>query len=176
MTNFKGLQRFIEGNLNKAWEFEIAGLLQEHRLTLAVAESCTGGLLAHRLTNIPGSSSYFRAGVVAYSNDAKVSLLGVATETLRHYGAVSAACAREMASGIRKAVGSDIGLATTGIAGPTGATAWKPVGIVYVAYADAETTIALPLMFDTSREIHKERATEAVLTLLYCQIQQEIPF
>lgn len=110
-------------------------LLTEHGLTLAVAESCTGGLIGHRLTDVPGSSAAFLLGVVAYANEAKVQLLGVREETLRQHGAVSTATAEEMAAGARGAAGSSLGLATTGIAGPSGGTPEKPVGTVCVALA-----------------------------------------
>src|SRR5690606_5551128 len=110
-------------------------LLTEHGLTLAVAESCTGGLIGHRLTDVPGSSAAFLLGVVAYANEAKVRLLGVREETLRQHGAVSTATAEEMAAGARGAAGSSLGLATTGIAGPSGGTPEKPVGTVCVALA-----------------------------------------
>lgn len=110
-------------------------LLTEHGLTLAVAESCTGGLIGHRLTDVPGSSAAFLLGVVAYANEAKVRLLGVREETLREHGAVSTATAEEMAAGARRAAGASLGLATTGIAGPGGGTPEKPVGTVCVGLA-----------------------------------------
>jgi nicotinamide-nucleotide amidase len=110
-------------------------LLRERHLTLAVAESCTGGLIGHRLTDVPGSSEYFLLGIVAYSNEAKQQLLGVSPETLAAHGAVSTATAEEMARGVRRAAGADLGLSTTGIAGPGGGTAEKPVGTVCVGLA-----------------------------------------
>ncbi|CAN5624769.1 competence/damage-inducible protein A [soil metagenome] len=117
---------------NVGLEDVLGGLLVDHGLTLAVAESCTGGLIGHRLTEVPGSSQYFLLGVVAYSNDAKERLLSVSSETLAHFGAVSTETAVEMARGARMAAGSSLGLATTGIAGPSGGTAEKPVGTVCV--------------------------------------------
>ncbi len=113
----------------------VASLLIERGLTLAVAESCTGGLIGHRLTDVPGISSAFLLGVVAYSNQAKQSQLGVTAATLERFGAVSTEAAEEMASGVRAAAGSDLGLATTGIAGPGGGSAEKPIGTVCIALA-----------------------------------------
>ena len=109
--------------------------MAERGLTVAVAESCTGGLIAHRLTNVPGSSAYFLGGVVAYANEVKEGVLGVRSETLRRHGAVSQETALEMARGVRRLLGADIALSATGIAGPTGGTPEKPVGLVYVALA-----------------------------------------
>lgn len=115
---------------------EVVGrLLRERGLTLAVAESCTGGLIGHRVTEVPGSSEYFLMGVVSYANDAKERLLGVRPETLRADGAVSTRAAEEMAAGIRRLSGADLGLSTTGIAGPGGGTPEKPVGTVCVGLA-----------------------------------------
>src|SRR5438045_8220030 len=104
--------------------------------TLAVAESCTGGLIAQRLTNVPGSSNYFTEGVVTYSNESKTRLLGVDNELIREFGDVSEQVARDMARGVRHRAHADFGLAVTGIAGPDGGTKEKPVGLVYIALAD----------------------------------------
>ena len=120
----------------------VGRLLAEAGSTLAVAESCTGGLIGHRLTDVPGSSAYVLADVVAYGNAAKVSVLGVRPETLERHGAVSDEVALEMAEGVRKLAGSTIGLATTGIAGPSGGTQEKPVGTVHVALSTAERRVA----------------------------------
>jgi len=113
----------------------VGALLSERRLTLAVAESCTGGLIGHRLTEVPGSSAYLRLGVVAYANESKRALLGVQEETLARHGAVSTEIAEQMAEGVRLLAGADIGLATTGIAGPGGGTEDKPVGTVCIGLA-----------------------------------------
>jgi len=119
-------------------EAVVVRLLTERQQTLALAESCTGGCLAHRLTNVPGASVVFLGGVVSYANDAKEKLLGVRAETLRQHGAVSEAVAREMALGVREKFGADFALAVTGIAGPGGGTPEKPVGTVFLALATAE--------------------------------------
>ncbi|HLI52251.1 MAG TPA: nicotinamide-nucleotide amidohydrolase family protein, partial [Thermomicrobiaceae bacterium] len=102
-------------------------------LTIATAESCTGGLIAHRITTVSGSSAYFVGGVVSYSNALKQKLLGVTEETLRTAGAVSRECALQMAGGVRRLTGATVGISSTGIAGPGGATPTKPVGLVYIA-------------------------------------------
>jgi nicotinamide-nucleotide amidase len=115
--------------------------LAEKGLTLAVAESCTGGLVGHRLTEVGGSSAWFRGGVIAYANDVKEQLLGVQAATLAHHGAVSEETAAEMADGVRRALGADLGLGVTGIAGPTGGTPEKPVGTVCFALARAAGTV-----------------------------------
>lgn len=120
---------------DEGMEETVGRLLRERGLTLAVAESCTGGLVGHRITEVPGSSEYFLLGVVTYSNEAKERILGVRPETLRSAGAVSTQTAEEMAAGVRKLSGADLGLATTGIAGPGGGTPEKPVGTVCVALA-----------------------------------------
>ncbi|MBV9772995.1 MAG: nicotinamide-nucleotide amidohydrolase family protein [Gemmatimonadetes bacterium] len=120
---------------DEGMEETVGKLLRERGLTLAVAESCTGGLIGHRITEVPGSSAYFLLGVVTYSNQAKQQLLGVRIETLEEHGAVSTQTAEEMAAGVRRISGADLGLATTGIAGPGGGTPDKPVGTVCVGLA-----------------------------------------
>lgn len=122
----------IPGMMTTSLEAQVGALLTERRLTIALAESCTGGLLAHRLTNIPGSSVYFIGGVVTYAYEAKVSMLGVTWATLQAHGAVSAETVREMARGVRQVYATDIGLAISGIAGPGGATPEKPVGLAWI--------------------------------------------
>lgn len=161
------LSAYIYSTSNKSLEKIIAELLIQQQKRLSVAESCTGGLLAHRLTNVPGSSQYFNAGLITYNNDSKRNLLGVSTATLHHVGAVSANCAKEMALGVRKSTGSDIGISTTGIAGPTGDTPLKPLGLVYIGYADANSCLSHRFIFQVERSIHKERSVQAAITLLW---------
>ena len=120
---------------------KISNLLKEKNLTIATAESCTGGLISHSITNISGSSDYFDRGIVSYSNNAKVELLDVSEELLEKYGAVSEQVAKAMAEGVRNKSNVDIGIATTGIAGPTGGTIEKPVGLVYIAVSTADESI-----------------------------------
>lgn len=146
---------------------EIVGLrLTVTGYTLAVAESCTGGLIAQRLTEVPGASSYFIEGAVTYSNEAKIRTLGVDQKLLRKHGAVSAEVAEAMAEGIRKRARTDLGLSVTGIAGPTGGTEEKPVGLVYIALADDVRTEHRKLMLPGDRHLIRWRASQAALDLL----------
>lgn len=148
---------------------EVTGrLLLARGQTVAVAESCTGGLIADRLTNIPGSSAYFLSCVVAYSNAAKTTLLGVSPDVLETHGAVSGAVAQAMAHGVREQAGSDIGLGVTGIAGPSGGSAQKPVGLVYVALADGETETVREWRFGrrSGRRGIKYLSTQVAIDLL----------
>lgn len=142
-------------------------LLRERGLTLAVAESCTGGLLGMRLTEVPGSSDYFRGGVIAYSNAVKEAVLGVPRAILEEKGAVSPECARAMAEGARRVLGADLALAITGIAGPTGGTPEKPVGLVYVALAHPGGVEVERHEFRGSRQGVRWSASEAALALLW---------
>jgi nicotinamide-nucleotide amidase len=134
--------------------------------TLSVAESCTGGLLAQRITDVPGSSKYFIEGVVAYANEAKMKTLGVEPILLLEHGAVSAPVAEAMAAGIRKRSGTDFALAVTGIAGPDGGTEEKPVGLVYIALADDTRTEHRKLKLPGDRQLIRWRASQAALDLL----------
>ncbi len=147
-------------------EVTLSELLQEKKLTLGIAESCTGGLIADRLTNIPGSSSFLLADIVAYSNDAKIKYLNVPEELILKHGAVSKEVAEAMARGIRDTAGSDIGIAVTGIAGPSGGTPEKPVGLVWVAYADKSGTVSLKFNFGDARLRVKERASQSAMELI----------
>jgi PncC family amidohydrolase len=135
-------------------------------LTIAVAESATGGLISHRITNVPGSSDYFKGSVVSYANEAKVRVLGVAEETIAKYGAVSEETGREMAEGVRRLLNADIGLSDTGIAGPTGATPDKPVGLFYIALSAAKGTHCQRHIFRGDRLENKHSAAEAALVML----------
>lgn len=148
----------------------VGKLLRERNLTLAVAESCTGGLVANWLTDVPGSSIYFQGGVVSYSNKLKTSLLRVPAETLHQYGAVSKEVAETMASGIKHLAQVDFGGAVTGIAGPDGGTPEKPVGLVYVAVAHKTGVKSCRYQWQGSRSIIKQRAAQALLNLVRQQI------
>ncbi|MCS7239909.1 MAG: CinA family protein [Candidatus Bipolaricaulota bacterium] len=149
-------------------EAEVGELLRARGLTLAVAESCTGGLLGMRLTEVPGASDYFRGGLIAYSNAVKQELLGVPGEVLAKHGAVSPECARAMAEGARRLFRVDLALAITGIAGPTGGTPEKPVGLVYIALAHPQGVVVERHDFRGSRQGVRWSASEAALALL-CQ-------
>jgi nicotinamide-nucleotide amidase len=141
-------------------------LLTGRKETLAVAESCTGGLLANRITNVPGASEVFLAGYVCYANQAKIDMLDVDPESIRKHGAVSEQVARALAEHARSRARSTYALATTGIAGPTGSSPEKPVGTVYIALAAAEQTAAKKLFFPSDRETFKQLAAQAALNLL----------
>jgi nicotinamide-nucleotide amidase len=146
---------------------EIVGLrLAVGGFTLAVAESCTGGLISQRLTEVPGSSVYFMEGVVTYSNEAKTRALGVDSELIREHGAVSAEVAEAMAEGVRQRAGTDFGLSVTGIAGPGGGSEEKPVGLVYIALSDDAHTEHRKLQLPGDRHLIRWRASQAALDLL----------
>jgi len=147
-------------------EAVVGGLFKERGLTLACAESCTGGLIGHRLTNIPGSSAFFLESAVVYANRAKTKRLHVPATLIATHGAVSAAAARAMAAGIRKTAGSDFGLAVTGIAGPDGGTASKPVGLVYIALSHAGGISVEKNLFWGGREQVKFQASQRALDML----------
>jgi PncC family amidohydrolase len=147
-------------------EEEIGPLLKARGWTLATAESATGGLVAHRLTNVPGSSDYYLGGVVAYHNDAKMGLLDVRQESLIVVGAVSEEVAREMARGARARLKADVGVSTTGIAGPGGGTSEKPVGLTYIALSAPDGEVCWRYVFQGDRLENKEQAAEEALRLV----------
>jgi PncC family amidohydrolase len=140
------------------------------RLTVATAESCTGGLVASAITDVSGSSAYFRGGLVAYSNDAKIGLLGVAAEILETHGAVSAQVARAMAIGARARLSVDLAVAVTGVAGPGGGSASKPVGLTYVAVADAVGVEVRRFAWAGDRLANKDSSARAALQLLLSRV------
>lgn len=144
----------------------VGDLLKEQRKTLAVAESCTAGLLGKRITDIPGSSDYFWGGVICYANEAKMKVLGVSEGTLKRYGAVSEQCVREMARGVRELSGADIAVAITGIAGPTGGTPKKPVGLVHFALSAEDGEWHAVRIFGGDRESVRMRATTTALDMV----------
>jgi len=152
-------------------EQEVAGLLLSQEKTIALAESCTGGLVCHRLTNISGSSDYLEMGVVTYSNRSKVRFLGVPEALIREQGAVSEACVRAMAKGVKALAGTDLGVAVSGIAGPTGGTAEKPVGTVFMALACDDNVQAWRYLFSGDRAEVKMQASEEALGRIknHCQ-------
>jgi len=163
---------YIYGSDEETLESVVGQMLREARLTLAVAESCTGGLIGHRLTNVPGSSDYLLGSLVTYSNQAKIKLLGVPSETIQRHGAVSAETALAMAEGVRGACEADIGLSVTGIAGPTGASATKPIGLTYLGLAQSERTAVEEHRLRGDRLVIKERAAHLALYLLYRRLKK----
>lgn len=158
-------------------EIAVGKILRKNNLTLAIAESCTGGLISNRITDVSGSSDYFKAGIVAYSNKIKQNLLGVPDKSIKKYGAVSKEVALEMAKGVRRIAKTDIGIGITGIAGPvplaslgyrvnpTGGTKTKPVGLVYIALVTGKKQIVKEFRFKGSRKEIKFKASQAALNL-----------
>ena len=153
-------------------EAEIARLIREYRaktgklLTIGAVESATGGRIADRITNVPGSSDYFKGSAIAYSNEVKLALLGVKKATIENYGAVSEQTALEMAQGGRKLLDVDICVSDTGIAGPAGGTPLKPVGLFYLGLAAEDTSFSQTHIFPGNREGNKRDAAEAALNML----------
>jgi len=154
-----------------ALEVQIGTLLRKCGKTISVAESCTGGLISHRITNVPGSSNYYDCSVIAYSNQSKITILHVSPETLTKFGAVSRQTAIEMAQGIKQVSGSGLGLAVTGIAGPGGGTPEKPVGLVYMCLASDEDIVCEEFRFTGKREEIKFQASEVALEMIKKHVQ-----
>jgi PncC family amidohydrolase len=145
-------------------EKKIGKLLREKNLTMATAESCTGGLIANRITNVSGASDYFEAGFITYSNRTKTAFLAVSEDVIKNRGAVSPEVARLMAEGVKRVTGAGIGIAVTGIAGPTGGTQEKPVGTVYIGISSGLGTFVRHFLFSGTRRKIKSRTSEAALT------------
>jgi len=160
------LKQYIFAYDQDTLEGIVARFLTDKHLTLAVAESCTGGLVTDRLTDVPGSSAFLERGVIAYSNDCKADLLGVPLDVLAEFGAVSEKTAIFMAEGVRKLGKCNLGLSTTGIAGPTGGTSEKPVGTVFIALADGTKTFCRNYTFRWDRRRNKTMMTQAALMML----------
>ena len=162
----KLIPHYIVGSEEDSLESVTGQLLRDRGETLATAESCTGGNIAHRFTAMPGASDYFKGGVVAYSNEVKMALLGVDPESLNQYGAVSQSVAEQMAEGVRRATGATYGISTTGIAGPTGGTPDKPVGTVWMAVATPHGVFSRRMVFGSIRSQNIERASSNCINLL----------
>jgi PncC family amidohydrolase len=152
--------------MSDSLEIQLGLLLTSHNLHLAVAESCTGGLVGHRITNVPGSSAYYLGSVTAYAYEAKVRLLGVSWDTLNTYGAVSRETVLAMARGVRTALGAEIGMAVSGIAGPGGGLPEKPVGTTWIGLSAAEHEQAWHFVWSGDRIQNKELSAEMTLRLL----------
>ena len=166
----KVIPHYIIGSEDDSLESVTGTLLKTRGETLATAGSCTGGNIAHRFTAMPGASEYFKGGVVAYSNEVKMALLGVDPESLNHYGAVSQSVAEQMAEGVRRATGATYGISTTGIAGPTGGTPEKPVGTVWMAVATPNGVFSRRMVFGSVRSQNIERASSNCINLLRLQL------
>lgn len=147
-------------------EEKVVKLLKEKNLTFTCAESCTGGLIAKRITDVSGSSCVFECGIVSYSNRIKHEILGVKTQTLDTYGAVSEECAREMVRGVLALTGADIAVAVTGIAGPSSDGTDKPVGLVYIAFSDGKVTIVKKCLNDFSDNVRENNRNKSADTAL----------
>ncbi|MBQ8721991.1 MAG: competence/damage-inducible protein A [Paludibacteraceae bacterium] len=161
----------IYGYDDETISMAIGKLLKQQGAMVATAESCSGGLVARRITEAAGASDYFKGGVVAYSNEIKMKALGVNPDTLERYGAVSEQTAKEMALGCLNMMDADYAIATTGIAGPTGATETKPLGLVYIAIASHNEVVCNRYVFTTTREQHQERTANQALFDLYKLVQ-----
>ena len=174
---FKELYKIIPDNIvgyeDASVQQLVHQILSERGLTLAVAESCTGGTIASRFTAMAGSSAYFLAGVVAYANEAKRDILGVNYDDIVRYGAVSEQVARQMAEGVRRATGADYAISTTGIAGPSGGSAEKPIGTVWMAVATPTHTVAMMRPSGTDRGQIINRASAYAIEMLYKELKKE---
>ncbi len=151
-------------------EEKITKILSNQKKTLAIAESCTGGLMANRLTNISGSSAFFWLGIIAYDNQAKVKLLKIPPLTIKKYGAVSFPVVKLMAKNVQKILNTDLGISITGIAGPSGGTKDKPVGLVFIAVANQQKVLSRQFYFKGSRLSIKDQAAQKALEMLLCAL------
>lgn len=154
-------------------EAQVGELLRQHKLSLATAESCTGGLIGHRLTNVAGSSDYYLGGIIAYANSVKMKQLGIQADTLALYGAVSRETALAMASGVRGELHADIGLSVSGIAGPGGGSPEKPVGLVWIGLSTSGYEQAWRYHWQGDRLQVKEQTAEQALLLLVNLLTKE---
>ena len=155
-------------------EENLHNLILKRKLRLACAESCTGGLVSHRITNVSGSSEYFSGGVVSYSNEAKAGLLGVSWDTLNSVGAVSEETVREMARGARRTFDADIAVSISGIAGPSGGTPEKPVGTTWIGLSTKEGEWARHFVWDGDRERNKHYSSEAALQFVIDYLEGKV--
>jgi len=158
--------KYIYGHNDDSMEIIAGNLLKKYGLTLATAESCTGGLISGRITDISGSSEYFKGGICCYSNEIKENILGITPGTLKKYGAVSPETAEEMANNVRVKFNTDIGLSTTGIAGPTGAIPGKPVGLIYIGFSSKDKLYSRQYFMGDNRERNRMKTVQAALDLL----------
>jgi PncC family amidohydrolase len=166
--------KILEGTVADSLELQIGKLLRERKLKLSLAESCTGGLLGDRITNLPGSSEYFWGSLVTYAYEAKAALLHVSWESLNTYGAVSRETVLEMARGARKAFHTDIAVSVSGIAGPGGGTEEKPVGTTWIGLVDEEGEWTRSFQFEGDRLANKASAAEAALRFLLDYLEERL--
>lgn len=167
------IEKYVYGYEDEALEEVVGNTLKKCRVTLATAESCTGGLLGHRITQVSGSSEYYLGGVVSYNEDAKINLLDVTQETLTKFGAVSEETVKEMALGVRKLFSSDLGISISGIAGPTGGTEEKPVGLVYIGLSSVKDLIVKKFNFFRDRDSNKQISSQVALNMLRLYLRDE---
>jgi nicotinamide-nucleotide amidase len=168
------LSRYIYGKDQDEIETLVGALLLESSLTLATAESCTGGLIGHKLTQVPGCSDYYKEGFVVYSNQAKIDRLHVEPNLIEEFGAVSERVAQEMAEGVCRVTGADMGVSITGIAGPSGGSDLKPVGLTYIAVHDQSGTYCEKFVFTHDRVRNKEKSAQAALNLVRLRLQGKL--
>jgi len=159
-------QKYIYGYDKTSFEEAIGTLLIQKNKSIAFAESCSGGYVQHKITKVRGSSKYFRGGIVPYHNDLKIDMLGVKQETIEQHGAVSEECIIEMANRVREKFNADIGAASSGVAGPDGGTEEKPVGTIWIAYADGKQTVTKKLQLTQNRMLNIELTEISVLNLV----------
>jgi len=167
------IEKYVYGYEDEALEEVVGNTLKKCSVTLATAESCTGGLLGHRITQVSGSSEYYLGGVVSYNEDAKINLLDVTQETLTKFGAVSEETVKEMALGVRKLFSSDLGISISGIAGPTGGTEEKPVGLVYIGLSSGKEIIVKKFNFFRDRDSNKQISSQVALNMLRLYLRDE---
>jgi len=168
------LSSYVYGKDEDELEEKVGALLKEQSLTLSTAESCTGGLIGHRLTQVAGSSEYYKEGFVVYSNDAKIKSLQVESKLIEEFGAVSEPVAQSMAEGVCRVTGADIGVSVTGISGPLGGSDFKPVGLTYIAVHDRSGTYCRKFIFTHDRIKNKERSAQAALNLVRLRLQGKL--
>lgn len=167
------LNEYIVGSIDKNIEDKVVELLIQNDLTISTAESCTGGMIASKIVNVPNASKVFKESFVTYSNESKTKRLGVREKSLEKYGAVSEVVAKEMAEGVKKVTNSSIGISVTGIAGPTGGTKEKPIGLVYMAISDENDTKVYRNIFSGNRNKVRLRATQLMYYYLYKKLYEK---
>ncbi len=167
-------EKYIYGYDRDEIQTKVGDMLKHNNKTISFAESCTGGYVSHLITSIPGSSAYYQGSIVPYHNDLKIKALNVNEETLKQHGAVSEQTVTEMSNNVRKLFKSDIGVATSGIAGPDGGTVEKPVGTVWIAFADGDQTVTRKLQLWKDREVNIKAATIAVMNLIRITLSKSI--